>query len=225
LAGTVGSDVESQQDFEFRRFNSVANNAHGTLSSIYAAVFGVTDVIDVYATENVTSATVVIDGFSLDPHSIYIAVVGGNDTDIANAIFTKKDVGSDYNGNTSVVVKDMNYSYPQPSYTVKFNRPTGLPIFFRVQIVCDPLLPATYSDTIKNAINDSFNGRDGLPRARIGSTILANRYLANVIKSLANVQVLDIDVSLNGSSWTNSVYAGIDDTPTLSLANITITLV
>ena len=224
-AGTVGADVESQQDFEFRRFNSVANNAHGTLASIYAAVFGVANVIDVHARENTTSSNLVIDGYTLLPHSIYIAVVGGVDADIANAIFTKKDIGADYNGNTSVVVKDLTYSYPQPSYTVKFHRPTSLPIYFRVQAVNDPLLPADYATLVNNAIVASFNGQDGLPRARIGATVLANRYLANIIKSVANIQVLDIDVSLDGIAWTNSVYAGIDKTPTLSTANITITLV
>jgi uncharacterized phage protein gp47/JayE len=224
-AGTVGADVESQQDFEFRRFNSVANNAHGTLASIYAAVFGVKNVIDVYAYENYTGATQVIDGYSVVEHSIYIAVVGGDDTEIAIAIATKKDVGADMNGNTSVDVKDMSYSYPQPTYTIKFNRPTSLPIYFRVQLVNDPMLPANYSDLIKSAIVVSFNGQDGLPRARIGATVLANRYLANIVKSVVNAQVLDIDVSLNGIAWTNSVYAGIDKTPTLSTANITITLV
>jgi len=224
-AGTVGADVESQQDFEFRRFNSVANNAHGTLASIYAAVFGVTDVIDVYAYENYTNATQVIDGFSVAAHSIYVAVVGGNDTDIATAIATKKDVGADYNGNTSVIIKDMSYSFPQPAYTVKFNRPTSLPIYFRVQAINDVLLPANYSDLIKAAIVQSFNGQDGLPRARIGATVLANRYLANIIKNVANIQVLDIDVSLDGIAWTNTVYAGIDKTPTLATTDITITLV
>jgi len=50
--GLIGSVVESRADFEIRRKNSVALNAHGTPASIYAAVFNITDVVDVYVIDN-----------------------------------------------------------------------------------------------------------------------------------------------------------------------------
>ena len=40
------------------------------------------------------------------PHSVYVAAVGGADAGVAAAIWRKKDVGCDYNGNTSVTVTD-----------------------------------------------------------------------------------------------------------------------
>lgn len=223
-AGTTGSDEETQQDFEARRFDSVAQNAHGTLNSIFASVFEVEDVIDVYARENNTGSTVVIDGYSIVAHSVYVAVVGGDDDAIASAIFTKKDVGADYNGNTSVIVKDLNYSYPQPQYTAKFERPTSLPILFSVDIVDDPLLPANSDVLIKAAIVESFNGGDGRARARIGSAIIANRFTQNIYDNVANVQVLDIDIGTTAANL-NRVDVPIDKTPTIDDNDITITYI
>lgn len=54
-AGVQGVNVESRADFEFRRQNSVALNAIGSLASVYAAVLSVNGVIDAYASENSTS--------------------------------------------------------------------------------------------------------------------------------------------------------------------------
>lgn len=224
-AGVTGQDEESQIDFEARRFASVAKNAHGTLASIYAAVFEVDGVTDVYAYENFTNANLTYLGYTLSPHSIYIAVVGGNDADIANAIWSKKDVGADMNGNTSVTIKDLNYAYPQPEYIVKFERPASQPIYFDVQVVDNPMLPSNATDLIKEAIQSSFNGQDGQARARIGSLILANRFTYNIMQSVPNCQVLDIDISLDDVTYANIVQVDIDKVPTLDLADIAITYV
>src|SRR6267154_6816292 len=113
--GTLGANVETRAEFEFRRQNSVALNARGSLPSIYAAVFALPGVLDVYATENVTSAPVDVGStdFTLSPHSLYVAVVGGEAQAIGEAIWNKKDVGCDYNGNTTVTVEDPSgYSPP-----------------------------------------------------------------------------------------------------------------
>ncbi len=157
--GVMGENVEGRDEFEFRRFNSVALNAHGTLNSIYATVFNLDNVLDVYATENTTSAIVNTGptSYPLAPHSLYVAVVGGLDADIAQAIWSKKDVGCDYNGNTTVVVTDQSgYSYPYPSYNVKFERPTSLPISFDVQIVNNPSLPSNIITLTEDAILARF---------------------------------------------------------------------
>ena len=51
-AGSVGKNVESRTDFEFRRKSSVAINAKGTGGSILAAVLAVPGVVDAYVLEN-----------------------------------------------------------------------------------------------------------------------------------------------------------------------------
>ena len=225
--GTLGSNVENRPDFEYRRKNSVALNGHGTPQAIYAAVFALPNVLDVYVIDNPTGATVNTGAtnFPVLAHSVYVAVVGGADADVARAIWDKKDLGCNYNGNTSVtVIDDSGYSYPQPSYVVKFERPDALPIKFAVRIVNSPTLPADIVARVKAAIIARFNGADGTTRERMGSTILASRYYGAVTSTADNISLLDILIGTTTPTLTQ-ILVGIDQKPTLSAADISVTLV
>lgn len=225
--GTLGSDVESRADFEYRRKNSVALNGKGTPQAIYAEVFALADVLDVYVKDNPSGDTVLTGStnYPLLPHSVYVAVVGGADADIASAIWRKKDLGCDTNGNTSATVVDPSgYSYPQPSYSIKFQRPASLAVKFAVRIVNDPSLPSNIVTLVKNAIIARFNGADGTTRERIGATILASRYYGAVVSVASNVSLLDVLIGTSSPTSTQ-INVGIDQRPTVSAADITVTLV
>lgn len=225
-AGVLGRLIESRAEFEFRRQNSVALNAHGSTDAIYAAVFNVADVLDVYVTENVLS--VPIDkgstNYTLVPHSVYVAVVGGLAADIANAIWTKKDLGCDMNGNTTVVVTDTVYLPPQPTYDITFNIPDPLPIKFKVQLAASTGLPSNIEDLVKAAIIAAFNGADGSQRVRIASLILASKFYAPVSKIGPEVSILSILIGTVLPTLTN-ITAGIDQVPTVDAADITVEIV
>lgn len=225
--GVLGADVESQAAFAYRRAQSVALNARGSLPSIYAAVFDVADVLDVYATENTTSAIVNTGAtnYPLAPHSLYVAAVGGLNADIAKAIWTKKDVGCDYNGNTTVVVTDdSGYLPPLPTYNVKFERPATLPILFQVDIQNDSGLPSNIVDLVKAAIIATFTGADGGTRVRIGSLLLASKFYPGVIAIGPEVSVLSILLGSVTPTLTSQLI-GIDQAPTVDAADISVTLV
>lgn len=225
--GTIGHDAENRTDFELRRKNSVALNARSTPSAIYAAVFDVADVLDCYVIDNPTNATVNtgVTNYPVGAHSVYVAVVGGTDAAVAVAIWSKKDVGCDYNGNTTVTVTDASgYSYPQPNYQIKFQRPAALACKFAVQLVNDPLLPLNISDLVKAAIVARFNGTDGTVRERIGSVILASRYYGAVAGCAPNVALLSVLIGTSTPTLTQ-VAVGIDQRPTLSISDISVTLV
>lgn len=227
-AGTLGANVESQAAFAYRRAQSVAVNARGSLPSIYSAVFEVDDVLDVYTTENTTNAVVNVGStnYPLAPHSLYVAAVGGTNDAVAKAIWTKKDVGCDYNGNTTVVVTDdSEYLPPLPTYNVKFQRPASLAIKFAVEIVDDPALPANIEDLIKAAIIATFTGADGGQRVRIGSNLLASKFYAGVINTAPGI-VSVLSILLGSVTPTlNSQLIGIDQAPTVVASDITVTLV
>lgn len=290
-AGTIGRDVESRADFEYRRRNSVALNGRGTPQAIYANVFEVDNVLDVYAIDNpagrasfvgsisgttLTISSLLVGSLSLNheisgvgisagtkivaigggntytvnisqtvsstdmtagnvligasnyplvPNSVYAAVVGGLDADVAQAIWDKKDTGCDYNGNTTVtVIDDVGYAYPQPSYTVKFERPAALPIKFEVSIVDDPTLPTDIVSRIKNAIITRFNGSDGGTRERIGASVYASRYYSAVATSADNVSIINILIGTGVVNLT-IIPVGIDQNPTINESDIVVTLV
>jgi hypothetical protein len=223
----VGSNVESRGAFENRRQESIAKNGRGTVPAIRAEVWGVDGVIDVFAYDNFTNAAILYGAtnYSIKPHSIYVAVVGGADSDIAQAIWRKKDGGCDLNGNTSVVVQDTDgYSYPYPEYTITFNRPTPTPVLFAVQIANSTALPSTIIQDVKDAIAETFTGENGAQRARIGGKIFASNFYAAVAQISAAVSIIQIKVGLTTANL-DSIDIGIDQYPTIDDADITVTLV
>jgi hypothetical protein len=238
--GTLGQDVETRAEFEYRRQNSVALNSRGTCQSIYANVFQVANVLDCYVLDNPSGITVDAGStnYPLAPHSVFVAVVGGIDADVAQAIWAKKDVGCSYSANpdgtpvpgdgtvsTQTVIDPSGYSYPQPSYQVSFIRPGALPIYFNVQIANASNLPSNIVTLVQNAIIAQFNGTNGSVRARIGAAIIAAQYYAVVSAIGPQVILLSIEVGIAGPGGLEKVQVGIDQEPTLDASNITVTLI
>jgi len=224
---TVGSATETRTSFEIRRQESAAKNGRGTPPAIRSAVWEVDGVLDVFAYDNFTNATINYGStnYPIVAHSIYVGVVGGNDQDIANAIWTKKDAGCDMNGNTTVVVQDTEgYEYPYPQYNIKFNRPTPLPIKFSVQLANNVALPSNIVDLTKAAIIATFTGANGAQRARMGGLIFASNFYAAVAALGAFVSIIQIKIG-TVSATLDQVAVGIDQTPTIDPDDIVVTLV
>jgi hypothetical protein len=228
--GVLGQNVETPAEFELRRQNTVAGNSRGSTQAILSNIFNtVPNILDCYVFDNTKGQTVFkgSTNYPLLPHSLYVAVVGGIDADIAQAIWIKKDTGCDYNGNTTVVVLDTSpqYSAPFPAYPVQFNRPTATPVLFAVQIVNSTTLPANIVALIQNAIIAQFNGLNpAIPPARIASAITGANYYGAVIGAAQTVTVLSVLVGITAATLTQ-VTMGIDQSPVISAADITVTLV
>lgn len=227
--GVPGADVETPAEFEQRRQNSVAINARGSVQAIQASVFDVADVLDVYVIDNPSGNTVLkgSTNYSLAPHSLYVAAVGGTDAAIANAIWLKKDVGCSYNGNTSVEVDDtLNYEPPYPSYQVTFNRPTSTPVLFAVSIVNSTTNPSNIVALIQAAVVAHFNGTDGSGAApqRTGAAVTGSSYYGSVIGVAPNVTVLSVLVGISTPTLPQ-VIMGIDQSPVIDAGDVTVTLV
>jgi uncharacterized phage protein gp47/JayE len=183
--GVPGSNVEQRAAFEYRREQSVAANSNGPADAVYGAVIDLPGVTDAYVFENTSDGPITVGstGYTLTPHSIFIGVIGGNPTDIGNAIRTKKGPGCDTNGNSSVTVTDPNYSYPQPSYTYKYNDNAENPATFNltVNIVNSTALPGTIVQDVQAAVAAQFNGTlANSQRVRIGSLLLASSFVGPV---------------------------------------------
>ncbi|MDR8102440.1 baseplate J/gp47 family protein [Burkholderia cenocepacia] len=225
VSGVQGRDVESRADFENRRRQSVAKNSSGAVPSVRGAVLSVPGVLDACVLDNPLGTSVTIGSYTLLPNSLYVGVYGGAAQDIGNAIWSKKSPGCNYNGNTTVTVQDTSVgSQPYPSYTVKYQTLTGVPILFAVQLANNPNLPSNIVQLVQNAIVAAFTGADGGSRARSNSTIFAGRYYPGVMAIDPSVELLSI---LLGTSTPNqnSVSIGIDQTPTITASNISVTLV
>lgn len=178
----LGRTVESASQFEYRRALSTGLNSMGPLNAVYAAVAQLIDVLDVYTTQNNTNAPATIGGVSIGANSIYVCVLGGTATEVAQAIYTRKMPGCGMTGNTTVAVPDPNPAYqpPVPTINITFQVPMVVPFSVLVTITNSSAVPSDAATQVDNAVVAAFAGLDGGPRAKIGSLVYASRYYAPV---------------------------------------------
>lgn len=194
--GTIGTNVETRSAFGAKRTATVAANSVNSLASVQGAVLEVPGVLDAYVTENDESSPVTVGGVTLAANSLYVAVVGGAAAAVAQAIFSKKAPGCNYNGNTTetVTVTD-GYLFPFPTYDVTFEIPVSLPVLFGVTIANNAQVPADAVSQIQAAIVAAFSGStDGFTRASIGATVFASTYYAAIAALGPWVQIISIQV-------------------------------
>ena len=223
-AAEVGQLVESQAAFEARRYQSVALNGRSITTAVYARVAEVDSVIAAYVTDNKTNVNKTIDGYTLSPHSIYVAAIGGADEDIAKAIYNSVSAGCDYNGNTTVNVTDPNTGAIE---AVTFMRPTQLSLYVKVTLQDDGNLPDGYKAIVQQAVYNNFYGLDttttisgeAILRVVMNSDLYASRFMPSVLNAGIR-QILRVEVSADNSTWVDYVHVPISNEPTLELENI-----
>lgn len=238
--GVTGANVESPAAFEYRREQSVGINAQGSIPAIYAACFGVANVIDVFVTQNNTASVIsgAINGnpnstsYPVAAHSVYVAVTGGAAQDVANAIWRATNIGAAYQTATGgagaslvseTVSDNSGYSIPIPTYTVNYINPVATPIFFAVTLAASSLLPANIHSLVQQAIIAQFTGQaPGSLRERIGAQVLASRYFGPVQAIGPEVSILTIFIGFATSPTLASLQMGIDQEPTISAVNIVV---
>jgi hypothetical protein len=186
VSGTVGAGVESNSAFRTRRAASVGRNSKNTTQAIQAALLDdstTPGVLSAYVWSNDTAAPVTVQGVTVPAYALYIAVVGGASAQIAQTIFSIKGPGAPYySGNTSVTVLDTSpgYSPPYPSYTVIYEVPAGLTVWFGVNIANSSAVPSNAAALIQAAILAALAGTDGGTPATIGGTVYASRFYAGI---------------------------------------------
>ena len=222
-AGVLGSLVESRADFEKRRYNSVAANAHGSAAALQGAVYQVANVLDCLVLENKTDSTVTQQGVSLISHSVAVCVYGGENDDIAETIYNKLDAGCGTCGNTDI-------SYTSPDGVVnnyKIVRPTPTPVYISVTINRTAQTAATVVDDIKNAILADAQGTDansGNTRCGMGQTIYASRFTVAIVKTAGVNDLESVYIGLSASPTGNSITMDADEEPTFDADNIEVTI-
>lgn len=111
--------------------------------------------------ENTSSSTQVIDGVSLAPKSVWVAVDGGSDEDIAQALHRSKTAGAAWNGAVSQSIVD---SSSGQAVAINFDRPTEIDISARVTVTrigsaIDPT--AEVRQAVLDYANGLFPGESG----------------------------------------------------------------
>lgn len=218
----TGTEKESGSEFAERYKKSVAKNSLGMPASVYSNVASLDGVVDCYVIDNPksTETRIGITNKVLKPHSVYVAVLGGNDQEIAKTIWRYAGNGCDFTGDTTVNVEDDNYTAPKPTYEIRFMRPNLTPIYFQVKLRTGAIIGS--SELVKSAILNAFNRQS---RRKIGYTLYAIEFVSNVADALPKDHLLDIKIGKSKSLYTDSIELGIDQYPTLTESNISVVFV
>lgn len=127
-AAIPGKLEQSDQSTRRQRKIEIGRNSKSNAFSIKAAINALEGVAGIAYRENAKSTIEIIDGVTMKPHSNYVCVDGGVNSEIA-AAYQIKSGGSDYNG--AVIVP---YTDPDSGQViqVQFDRPTEIDILCRV---------------------------------------------------------------------------------------------
>ena len=229
-AATVGQDEESQASFEYRRYQSVALNSRSSLQSAYSRVAALDGVIAVAARQNRTERLTKVDGVAINPHSVYFCVLGGNDEDIARALYDTVSAGCAYTGTTTVEVQD---TITRAKDQVSFSRPNELAVKMVVYLVQLATTSKVVEEDVKNIIYQNFYGTDaaqpaagsGLPavqRVTMDTELYASRFVSALVNAGYNyVTTIKMAMPKNGT-LREQLTIPINVCPSLSLDDITI---
>jgi uncharacterized phage protein gp47/JayE len=135
LDAEPGTAADTDAQLRTRRNDELQAAGNAPLDALRTAVARVAAVVRVQAFHNTSNIT---DPTGLPAHAIELLVQGGAAADIAAAIWSAVAGGIATYGNTSATVLDAGGT----TRTVRFSRPTTVPIYAEVRLVVDP---ATYA--------------------------------------------------------------------------------
>lgn len=112
---TPGRDRETDAAYALRRAQSLANRGSGTLAAIQSRLLALDFITGAYVINNRSAATVVVQGLSLQPHSVSVVLYPSTLTDdekeeVAELLYRHIDPGVYLNGAvTQAVIRDDSY--------------------------------------------------------------------------------------------------------------------
>jgi uncharacterized phage protein gp47/JayE len=214
LDATLGRDVETDASFRLRRIELLRITGAGTLEAIRAKVRELDDVLQAFIFENVT---MVVDSNGLPPKSFEVVAAGGDDQEIADAIWLTKPAGIETFGSVAKTVIDtMGFLH-----TINFSRPTLRPIWMDLTVVKNPAtFPTDGVDQIKLALK-AFG--DAL---QIGDDVIALQFrcVPLSVAGVEDVTIFKIDTVFPPVNTGNIVVA-FRDLATFDTSRITVTVV
>lgn len=139
-AATPGTSVESDSSLRVKRATAVGRPGNNQVDSMLGELFAVTGVRRVKVYENDDSSP---DVNGQPGHSIAVVIDGGTDTDVAMAIYIKKNPGVMlYQAGTPVSVDVTSPTYPDNVKTIKFSRPVYIDMVINITLKDDGSLPS-----------------------------------------------------------------------------------
>lgn len=199
-----GRDTESDTALRRRRNRVLATQSIYYTESITSRIMGLVGVKSALVLENPKGTTEVVDGVSLEPHSLWVNVDGGLGSEIVNALYRSKTPGTVWSetGTVSHSIIDPITNIP---YTVFFRRPTEILLLVRVTLG-NPLSDA--ANIIPQYVLNYIDGlTPGDQSYTIGTDISPFEIAAAINYQDPAISIRKVELSLLGSgTWSSNTY-------------------
>lgn len=205
-----GTDEETDAELRVRRTASVAFPSQSLLDSIFSSIANLDGVTSVTVLENDTGA---VDGNGQAAHSVQAVVTGGDEDEIAEAIFVEKPVGIATDGTTTIQVEDLQ----GVDRDIKFTRPAEVDIYVEIDLTTTPDYPIGGDDLIKQAIVDYAQANFGA-----SDDVIYTR-LYTPINSIPGHQVDDLQIGTSfPAAGTSNIAIAFNQISNFTTANIVV---
>lgn len=175
LDADMGRDVELDSSLRERREDELQADGSSSVSALRANILRVDAVKECVVFENITSS---VDAEGLPAHTFEPIVLGGDNDDIAQAIWDKRAGGCPAHGSTSGTATDVEGNI----HTELFSRPIEVPIYITVVGTIDSKLYPTDGDTkLKEALAAFGDNNKG-----IGADVIY-AYLYSIIFTIQGI--------------------------------------
>lgn len=217
-AVTLGTARQSDESFKQDFYNSGLFLGYSLWQDYENALNQVDGVLSSYIYDNGEATAVTIDtGLSVAAHSLYACVDGGNNTDVALALLSRKSAGCNWTGSTSVTVQEPVYGN---SVTVKFDRPSQVDIFAAITIDTTNSSISNPAATVKQAVSDYIN------KLKVGGDVYPFQIAQAINSAAPGVRITSLTIGKSaGTLATNTITIHLNEAAkVLALTNITVTI-
>lgn len=205
----IGRNIETDGELRLRRVASLQRAGSSTVEAIRARLLEVQEVSEVIIFENVTDF---VDVNLLDPHSFKTFVQGGDEQEVADAIWLNKPAGIKTMGDITKTVVDSQ----GVNQIIKFSRPVEVEIFINIEVTRDTsptsLWPSNGADLVRAALASYINS------LTIGDDVIVYPKLISSINSIPGIEDLEIGVGIGPGM----PALGIDDNIVIAINQIAI---
>ncbi len=223
-AGSIGRAEQSDISARRERRLTLALQGRSISEAIYSNVQAIDTVNSLSFRENYENTEHVIDGITLAPHSVWVCVDGGGDLEVAETLYRSKTAGAAWNGAVAVDVKD---PYSGQTSTVRFDRPTEVPVMARFTVsagvgIGDPV------SIIRNAVTAYANGLTDEPGFVLGEDVSPFELAAAANLGASGLFIKKVEVAPRSSTpaWqTSAIEIGLNQKATINATNILVTIV
>ena len=222
-AAVLGKKEESDAGYKQKFYDDGLFSGMSLIQDYNNAVLKVDNVISARIIDNGKSTAQSVDNISIAAHSVYACVDGGNNTDVANALFHRKSAGCDWTALTSpvdqhVTVNVVDETYGD-TYAVTFNRPNEIQIYASVTANSGTATSSDLSTDIKTAITTYINIH------KIGEDVSILQLAQAINAAIAGIELTAIAIgTTSGSLSTSNITIHINEVAKIIASNITVTI-